>query len=267
MAQRSLLFVPGSRPDRFEKALAASADLICIDLEDAVSPDQKESARSATCDWLTQRDDISTACVRINPPGTDLGSADLDALAKVPGLSLLMIPKVTTPDQVEAVATRFPTVRLIALIESPVGVIAAPAIAAARGVTALMFGGADFSAEMGCEMTWEPLLAARGQLALAAASCSIGLIDVPYLDVTDNAGLEQETRAVRSMGFTAKAAIHPAQVSTINAVFSPSPAQLEWARSVVDAVGGDENLIAVVNGKFIDRPVILQARHILAQSD
>lgn len=268
MTLRSLLFVPGSRPDRFHKALASGADLVCIDFEDAVLPESKVEARSRVVDWLGEQRELSQLCVRVNPPLGELGTQDVAALAEVEGLAWIMLPKVSAEREVRQVAERLPGVGIIALIESPAGVLRAPAIATADpALRAIMFGGADFCAEMGCDMAWEPLLAARGQLALVAGAAGLKLIDVPFMDVKDAEGLETETRAVLSLGFSAKAAIHPKQVPVINRVFSPTEEQIAWARSVIDAVKDDENAAGVVNGKFVDRPIILRARHVLSQGD
>jgi citrate lyase beta subunit len=265
---RSLLFVPGSRPDRFDKALAAGADVVCIDLEDAVSPDAREVARKSLQHWLAGCADPAAVCVRINPPESPAGVHDLAALAAgavSPGL--LMVPKCEQPAALRAVAEHLPGTRLIALVESPLGVLNAAAIAGAcEQVVALMFGAADFSATAGCEMAWESLLYARSHLVLAAAAAGCQVIDVPFMDIADHEGLRAETQRVQHLGYTGKAAIHPAQVAVIHAAQRPPPEAVAWARRVLDAVAGDETRTAVVDGAFVDRPLVLRARRILARA-
>ena len=176
MSLRSLLFVPGNRPDRFGKALSAGADIVCIDLEDAVPPAEKATARATVTDWLPQADGHPRVCVRINAPDSAAGKEDIQALAaaKAPP-AWVMIPKVAAAADILAAAKPLPDAQLIALVESPGGVLGCAASATASPqLRALMFGGADFSAEMNCAMEWEPLLAARSQLARAAHAAGTG---------------------------------------------------------------------------------------------
>ena len=269
MSLRSLLFVPGNRPDRFGKALAAGADIVCIDLEDAVPPAEKATARATVIDWLPQANAPHKVCVRINAPDSAAGGEDIQALTAAPARpAWVMVPKVAGAADILAVAKPLPQVRLIALIESPGGVLTSAASATASPqLGALMFGGADFSAETHCAMAWEPLLAARCQLAMAAHAAGLELIDMPYLDIQDTAGLARETQAVKSLGFTAKAALHPQQVDTINGVFAPDAEAVAWARAVIAAVDDDDTATAVVEGQFVDRPVIRRARRIVQLAD
>lgn len=262
---RSLLFVPGARPDRFDKAVAAGPDIVAIDLEDAVLQNQKAEAREAVINYLNASSDTSKLCVRINGMSTEHALADLSALsASKAKPALVMIPKVESVEEVQLAARLLAGVRLIALIETPIGVLNAVNIAGThKNLCGLMFGGADFSVAMGSDMSWDALLHARGQLALAAKIHGLDMIDVPYLDIQNEAGLRAETAAIKAMGFTGKAAIHPSQVAPINAVFSPSEAEIANARAIVEAYENCGDGALLVNNKLVDEPVVVQARRTL----
>jgi len=260
---RSLLFVPGSRPDRFAKALAAGADLICIDLEDAVLPDNKKEARQAVVDFIQQGH--KHICVRINPLSTSLGKEDLAALANVQP-DYIMLAKCANQQEIEQANQQLSSAantQLIGLIETIEGLENAKDIAKAERMSALMFGGADMSAELRCDFTYEALLFVRSQLVVAAANANINMIDVPYIDLKKPEGLSDETRKVRALGYTGKAAIHPNQIKNIHDAFMPSQQQVLFAQEVINAVDGPDVGVVVVNGRMIDRPIILASQRIL----
>lgn len=264
--RRSLLFVPGARPERFEKAMAAGADAICIDLEDAVPPDAKEAARRAAYDFLTAGSGWTEVMVRLNSPRTPAGLADLLALVESDAMpAALMVPKVDEAGELRLIReVTGGAFDLVPVIESAEGLLNAAAICAAEGVTAALFGGADFSGDIGAELSFEPMLHARATLVVAAKRAGIELIDVPYLDVEDAAGLAAETARVKAMGFTARAAIHPRQVAAINEVFTPSAEEVAEAHALVEvfkaACGGP----ALYKGKMVEAPVIKAAERTLA---
>lgn len=261
---RSLLFVPGSKPGRFEKALNAGADLVCIDLEDAVLPSDKLTAREAVINAV--RHFGRQLCVRVNPLSSPLGVDDLLSLAKVQP-QFVMLAKCDSVEHIDRACELLENTetRIIALIETIEGLAQAANIAARSDrVTALMFGGADLSAELRCDFTYEPLLHVRSQLVLAAASAGKDLIDVPFVNIKDDAGLLAETQKIKALGFTAKAAIHPCQINTIHRAFCPTDAQIEKARAIQNAVNGQDDAgVVVVNGQMVDRPIILAAKRTL----
>lgn len=260
---RSLLFVPGSRPERFEKALNAGADMICIDLEDAVLPKDKVAARQEVVSFIQQHADI---CVRINPTSTDTGMQDLAALsANKP--AAVMLAKCDSAEDVELAQQLLgcQQTNIIPLIETINGLENAADIAAASdAVKAMMLGGADMAAELGCDFSYEPLLFVRSQMVMAAAKAGVSLIDVPFVDIKDQAGLEQETRKVKALGFSAKAAIHPNQIQSIHQAFMPTQAQIDYAQAVMDAVDSPDAGVVVVKGRMVDRPIILASQRVLA---
>lgn len=261
MKLRSLLFVPGARPERFDKARAAGADAVCIDLEDAVPPDGKDAAREAVAAYIVGASDVG---VRINAVETAWGSADIAALASGARPRFVMIPKAANAETIAMVHTALGAADVIPIIETAEGLRNAWEIAAAPGVIAVLFGGVDYSADIGAELSWEPMLFARGALAAACGRARKPLLDVPYLDVDDEAGLLDSTRRVRAMGFTGRACIHPKQIGGVHAAFAPSASEVARARQVVaafeDAAGGP----ALLDGKLIELPVVLHARRVLA---
>jgi len=256
MTYRSLLFVPGSRPDRFERAAVAGADAVCIDLEDAVAPDGKDAARPAAVAALDGR-----FGVRVNAVGSPEGDADLEALAGATPV-FVMIPKAASASDIAAVraATAAP---LWPIVESAQGLFAAWDIAAAPGVAGVLFGGADFAADLGCTMEWEPLFHARGVLAAACARAGVELLDVPHLDIADEADLIASTRRIKAMGFTGRACIHPVQIEPVHTVFMPTGAEIAHARRVVDAFVAAGGGAALLDGKLIEKPLIRAARRVL----
>ena len=266
LAATSLLFVPGSRADRFAKARAAGAGLTIIDLEDAVAPGEKESARSAALAQFA--DNASGWALRINALTTAAGITDLAALiAAVTMPAALLVPMVEAATEVEVVAkalgARCPA--LIPLIETPRGLRHAVAIAAVPGVTAVMFGGGDFAGELGVALAWEPLLGARQSVVLAAAEARVAAIDVPFLGLDDPAGLEHECRAAKALGFHAKAAIHPAQLAAIEAAFVPSAAEIAEAEEAIAAYAAGGERAIRFKGRMLEAPVVKRYRAVLSR--
>ena len=272
--RRSILFVPAARPDRFPKALATGADAVCLDLEDGVSIDQKAAAREQALVLLADRPEARAEVVlRINEPASDLGERDLGALLAA-GVrpDALMVPKVGGPDTLRALerrlAGRLDGLPLYAQIETAAGLAAAEPIATASPNVAVMFFGAvDLSAELGCAIEWDALLYARSRVVAAAALTGADAMDTPFMDVGAPDRLADEAAAVRRLGFTGKAAIHPIQVAPIQAAFSPDEETLAWARRIVAAYEANEGGVLLVDGKLIERPVIASAERILAIAD
>jgi len=267
--RRCLLFVPGSRPERFEKAIATGVDQVCIDLEDAVASDDKDSAREVTFEFLA-RVPVSRSEVglRLNPLGTDLGRRDLEALADS-GLApaFVMLPKVETVSELEDADAALDGrgTALIAQIETPRGLLDARALAAATPrLQALMFGGFDFIVALRGRACWESFFQPRVQLALIAAEAGIGCIDVPFLDIRDEDGLVAESDRVIALGFTAKAAIHPAQVDPIQQRYLPTADELARARRVIEALASSGGSAVQLDGKLVDRPIEIAAERALA---
>lgn len=263
MTYRSLLFVPGTRPDRFGKALDAGADAVCIDLEDAVPPAGKGEARAAALAFLAQP---RTAVVglRINGVRTLEGLKDLVALAESGARpDFLMIPKVAAPEDLLTAGEVLPGLALWPVVESAEGLRRAFEICAAPGVAGALFGGADLSADLGSTMEWDALLLGRGTLIAACGRAGVASLDVPHLNIADPDDLSASTLRAKALGFTGRSCIHPAQVAAVNAAYTPSPAEIERAQRVVEAFDAAGGAAALLDGKLIELPVIRAARRVL----
>ena len=264
----NFLFVPGNRPERFEKAASAGADLICIDLEDSVPADKKDEARESVLDALTVLD-RSTTAVRINGLKTRSGLNDLLSLAdcnKSP--SIVLLPMIESAAEVE-IAHAILGQRvdgLIPLIETVKGLRNGDAIAAADGVAGMMFGGGDFSAELGTKLEWEPLLVARSQFVMCCASANVSAIDVPYIDMSDEVGLREECEKAKALGFQAKAAIHPKQLSEIQQVMQPSAEEIVEAKEAIAAYDAAGGKAISHNGRMLEAPVMQRYRRLVASA-
>jgi citrate lyase beta subunit len=268
---RSLLFAPGSDRRKLEKALTSAADGVVCDLEDAVAPRDKDSARETVGAALAAADETRdpgsapARLVRVN--GAD-STWFADDLAFVAGLSLdaLVLPK-ASPDAVTALGPDGPPV--VAIVETAIGVRQAFDIARQARVAALVLGSIDLGAEMGLEPRADGLeiLYARSKVAVDSAAAGLrGPFDVVHVDFEDTAGLEEQCRLARALGFRGKACIHPSQLETINRVFSPSADEISWARGVVEAFESQDAGVLAVNGAMVDRPVVERARRVLREA-
>jgi citrate lyase beta subunit len=263
---RSLLFVPAHRPERFDKAIAAKADSVCIDMEDAVPlPDRPVGRENLRSFFKTPRAGGPAVGVRMNCVRSIDGARDLDALSQMSGIDFIMVPKVDHSHELAIVEEVFAgKVPLWPIMESAKGFRNVWAIAAAPNVHGIVFGAADFSSDVRCEMEWEPLLVARGTLASACAAAEIELLDVPHIDVHDTEGLIASTKRVRAMGFTGRACIHPGQVAEVNRIFSPSDTELTQARRVMEAFEKAHGAATLLDGRLVERPQIRAAQRILS---
>ncbi len=269
--RRSLLFFPASRPDRFEKALAAGADSVCIDLEDAVAPGDKDAARRVAWRLIAaEPPERAGVVLRINSPRSAEGLRDLLALLGAsPAPLVLLLPKVESPEEVswveELLSPAHPGLRLLPMIETVRGVAAASEIAlASPRVDLLMLGGVDLAAETGSSMSWESLLYARTKLLYAAAGAGVDALDTVNVDVADTAALAREARAAAGLGFTGKAAIHPSQIDPIHRAFSPSEEEVRRARGIVDAYEAAGGGVLLLEGRLVELPVVRRAQRTLA---
>ena len=259
---RSYLFVPGNRPERFAKACAAGAHAVILDLEDAVPPAKKVAARAAVAGWLTARQPVY---LRINAADTEWFVDDL-ALCALPGVAGIVLPKAErVADIARLTAAGAPAI--LPLIESARGFWNLHAIATAPEVQRLVFGTIDFSFDMGMEEGPTQLLPFRSQLVLVSR---VAGIDAPVDGVTtalDDVDLiGADTRRARGLGFGGKLCIHPKQVTHVNRGFAPSADALAWARRVHDAAAASNGAAVAVDGKMVDRPVILIAQQMLEEA-
>jgi citrate lyase subunit beta/citryl-CoA lyase len=256
----SFLFVPGDRPDRFDKANRSGASVVIVDLEDAVATQDKSVARAAVTDWLTHG---GRACVRINAAGTRHHDDDVAALADMPGLVAVMLPKADAESTAEVV-NRCP-VPVVALIESAAGIATAPQIAAHSGVSRIAFGHLDYALDIGANPTRTAMLTARSALVLASRLAGLpGPIDGVTTVLDDPDTLAADLHHAQELGMTGKLLIHPAQVVVTNAAFRPDHDAVRWAEGVVAA--GRAGRAVSVNGEMVDAPVLARAHAILRRS-
>lgn len=265
---RSYLFVPGHRPERFDKALASGADAVILDLEDAVPPDAKDAARQAVAAWLLQRNRPGTGpevLVRLNACGTAQHAADVAAC--VCGVDGVVLPKSETADDLAALAQALPGAALLPLVETAAGLAASLALASVPGVQRLVFGTIDFQHDLGIEGDGEELLWFRSQLVLNSRLAGKGApVDGVSTALDEPAQILSEARRARRLGLGAKLCIHPRQIAPVHEAFAPTAAQLEWARRVLEAARASGGAAVALDGAMVDRPVILRAEALLSQA-
>jgi citrate lyase subunit beta/citryl-CoA lyase len=257
------LYVPGDRPHVVAKALACGADVVVIDLEDAVAPDRKVYAREATADLLSEPRPARVH-VRVNALEAPWAAADLRAVTALPGVSGLRLPKVTYAEEVVRVAeaTGLP---VYALLETALGIEHAYAIASAhpslRGVS---LGEADLRADLGVRedagLDW-----CRSRVVVAARAA--GLAPPPqsvHPDIRDLAGLAASCAHGRSLGFLGRAAIHPRQLPVIERAYLPTEEEIEQAETIVKAATEEQGALALPDGRFVDAAVVAAAQRTLS---
>jgi citrate lyase subunit beta/citryl-CoA lyase len=260
---RSLLFVPGDRPDRFDKAQASGCDAVILDLEDAVGPEEKDAARTAVSGWLEAG---GTAVVRINAVGTPWYDQDVAMLAGRG--ATVMLPKAERAEEVTALLTDLgPASGVVALVETAAGVLGVAGLCTAPGLLRVAFGSVDLGAQLGVDPEHAPAMAGPRSV-LVIASAAVGLpapIDAPSLDLSGPGGRAgEEALAALATGFGAKLCVHPNQVAAVNEAFTPSSDELDRAREIVAAAG--QGGVVRVRGRMVDKPVIERAARLLEQS-
>ena len=270
--RRSFIFTPGLRPDMFPKALASGADIVCVELEDGVAPKDKNVARGHAISLFEapQASDGVERILRINCLREAFGIADLQAvLATDSPPPALMLPKVKSPEEIimidDLLTERGHNTRLHIIIETNAALERAFEIARCSSrIDALFFGGVDMAAELRCESTWESLLYARSRVVHAAASAGLDVIDVPYLDLEDEAGMLIAARQAKELGFCGKGSVHPKQIKGLNEVFTPTPEEITRAQQITEAFEKADTALVVINGKLIEKPVLREMYRILA---
>lgn len=269
MSPRTYLFVPGNRPERYAKAYASGADAVVLDLEDAVAPAAKDEAREAVARWSREAPEADRArvVVRINDAHSSAIADDLRLLrhAHITGV---MLPKAESAAQVSAVRAAVPGARVFALIESACGISNLQQVASADGVACLVFGTLDYALDLDLDITdgSEALVPAASALAIASR---VAGLPAPVAGITPQLDDEQRLLAdlawSRRHGFGAKLCIHPRQIAPVHAALAPSAPALDWARRVLAAEAASPGA-AQLDGRMIDRPVVLQAQRTLQRA-
>lgn len=282
--RRSMLFLPGNTPNILQNGDALGADAVIFDLEDAVAPDQKDAARILARNTMTYLDFSGVEIiVRINSVDTDFWKKDLETILPLKP-ALIMPPKSSCAEDVLTVDAYMSqlehrlgfarnTVRLIPLIETALGVENAYQIASCTPrVAAIFLGGEDLTADLQCKRTKESqeIEYARSRMVCAARAAGVDVYDTPFTDVNDDEGIRIDAEKAKSLGFTGKSAISPRHVPVINAVFSPSQRDIDYAYEVMEAIrrGKEEGRGAVaLRGKMIDAPVVSRAKRVIETAE
>ncbi|TDD68226.1 CoA ester lyase [Jiangella aurantiaca] len=269
----TLLYVPADRPGRAEKALASSADVVILDLEDAVAPSAKAAARSGAASVLSVVDGRDVQ-VRVNAPGTPWGADDLALVAGLPPSVSVRVPKVASPDDVAAVRSVVGDRPVHVLLETAAGVEAAFDIASAPGVASIGLGEADLASDLGLSGPGveDGLAWCRQRLVVAARAAGLPAPAMAvWTDLADTDGLAASCVRGRGLGFVGRAAIHPKQLPVIEAAFRPPPDEVARAEEVVAAVeaaaAAGYGTAVLPGGRFLDVAMVDQARRVLALAD
>ncbi|MGE2836492.1 HpcH/HpaI aldolase/citrate lyase family protein [Mycobacterium sp. SMC-4] len=258
---RTFLFVPANRPDRFSKAVASQADVVILDLEDAVPESEKLIAREHARTWLAAG---NAAVVRVNAAGTKWHEDDIRMVAS--SSAALMLPKADDVGAIESFAEIGPQSPIIPLIETSRGILTASSLCMVTAVVRVALGHIDLAGELGVNPDdREALLFARSTLIAASAAANLAPpVDGVTTSWSDAARLADDARYAKKLGMSAKLCIHPAQVIPVDTALAPSRDEVAWAKRVVGAVCEDRGAVAI-DGAMVDLPVVNRARRILAE--
>jgi citrate lyase subunit beta/citryl-CoA lyase len=261
---RTYLFVPATRIERVPKALAAGADAVIVDFEDAVSPADKRPAREAAARGFPN---ASSVFIRVNGPDTEWFEEDLKLCGAL-GVRGVVVPKAETSEQMRHAASRLQRdAILLPLVETGRGFANADALCAVPGVQRLVFGSIDFQLDLGITGDREELLYFRSALVLASKLAQLQPpVDGVTVDIEAIERVRDDTLYAKRLGFGGKLCIHPKQIGPVNDCFYPNADEVAWAQRVVDAAGAAEGGAVQVDGKMVDRPVLLKAQQILRDS-
>ena len=282
--RRSMLFLPGNNPNMLINGNCLGADAVIFDLEDAVSPDQKDAARILVRNTMRYMDFRGCeTIVRINSVDTAYWQKDIDMILPYKP-ALLLLPKAGTPADVLAVDAYMRetehklgmaenTVGLMPLIETALGVENAFAIAScSKRVQALFLGAEDLTADLQCKRTKasREIEYARTRLVVAARAAGVQVYDTPFTDVNDDEGIVEDAKLAKALGFSGKASISPRHVEVINSVFSPTEKEVDYAYEVMEAIATakaqGKGAIAL-HGKMIDAPIVARAQQTIAMAE
>lgn len=282
--RRSLLFLPGNNPNMLINAGYLGTDAVIFDLEDAVSPAEKDAARILIRNTMRNMDfENQETIVRINAIDTDFFKADLDAIMPEKP-NMILLPKTGTPQDIltvdgyiteleEKLGLDMGSTGIMALIETALGVENAYAIAAcSKRVKAILLGAEDLTADLQCVRTKEgkEIEYARSRVVVAARAAGIDVYDTPFTDVNDDEGIITDAAFAKSLGFSGKAAISPRHIEAINNIFSPTQEEIDYAYEVIDAINlakqQGKGAIAL-RGKMIDAPIVARAERTIAMAE
>ena len=281
---RSLMFIPGSNEKLLSKGLDAGADALIFDLEDSVSPDQKAQARIMVKDTLLKNPTQKTV-VRINAIGTDFWTEDLKVTLEG-NPDAVMLPKAGTPEDIKTLVEAIDSIKvekglegdgnnpeIIPLIETALGLENAYSIATSSDrISGMLLGGEDLTADLGCKRTREgyEIFYARSRMVACGRAAGVEIYDTPFTDTRDEEGIQIDAQTAKSLGFSGKACITPRHIDVINEAFSPTQADIEYAKAVIEAIEEAEREgrgVVALNGKMIDAPVVSRAKQVLEAAE
>ncbi len=262
---RSMLFVPGSQPQRFDKAYVTSADMVIIDLEDAVAITDKDIARNYIAGWLSADKRVA---IRVNAIGTQWFEDDIN-LCVMEGVGAVVLPKAEQIEDIQRIRHIVgPDKAILPLVETAIGLSNAVFLAKEQGVQRLLFGSIDFQLDLGISGEKEELLHFRSQLVLASRLAGLtGPVDGVCTVLDDAVLLNQDVSYAKKLGFSGKLCIHPKQVDVVNDGFMPTLAEIVWARAVIEAMDAADGAAVAVDGKMVDKPVLLRAQRVLEHAE
>jgi citrate lyase subunit beta/citryl-CoA lyase len=275
--RRTMLFMPGNNPGMLQNAGILGADSIILDLEDAVSLTEKDSARILVREAIKNIDYINVeVVVRVNPFTTEFAQQDIDVIARVKP-DALMIPKATEEElaAIGDILTNIEaeegfekgSIKLLPIVETAYGVENVyNIIKSCDRIVGVLLGGEDLTSDLGIKRTkeGEEVFYARNRVAIACRAMKVDSIDTPFTDTNDFQGLEKDTRKAKSLGLTGKAAINPRQIDTIHAVYAPTSEEIKYAKRVLEAMEEAEKEgkgVFSLDGKMVDAPVINRAKN------
>ncbi|MEO9820496.1 MAG: CoA ester lyase [Paracoccaceae bacterium] len=269
---RSVLYIPASKPRALDKARNLPIDAIIFDLEDAVSQDEKIAARATLAEALSAGGyGNRLKIVRVNGHDTEWGADDIKAVAEMKP-DVLLIPKVSSPSDLDIVVKLAPDLPLWAMMETPKGMLNAAAIAAHPALEGMVMGTNDLAKELQTRFRQDrlPLVTGLGLCLLAAKAEGLAIVDGVYNAFKDDEGLRAECDQGRDMGFDGKTLIHPAQISIANSAFAPTSEEIDLARRQIEAfdqIQASGQGVAVVDGRIVENLHVATAREILAQAE
>tara|TARA_Y100000590_G_scaffold79789_1_gene88591 strand:- start:12546 stop:13367 length:822 start_codon:yes stop_codon:yes gene_type:complete len=250
----SPLFVPANKLEWIQKAESSEADGLIIDLEDSVPEEYKKETREALADYLSSTEITKPFFIRINPMNTSHGEKDINIFKEtVKSFKGLIIPKIEDPVEIASLNKE---IKVVLLIETPLALENLSLLSQSDNVIGLALGGADLSAELGSDMSWDSLLMARSMIVLQASKNGLLTIDSPFMQINDEKLLAEESWKAKSIGFNSKFAIHPKQAKIIKERFLPTKEEIEEAEKIIEAYSNSKGGAISVDGKMVDEPIV-----------
>jgi (S)-citramalyl-CoA lyase len=262
--RRSFIFTPPLEPKMFDKAVLSGSDIVCLELEDGISPKDKKAARQIAINIINDKKNVKgiEKIIRINSIREKFGLDDIRAILESNiQPDGIMVPKVKSPEEILILESLFEekghNTKFHIIIETNEGLKNVLDIAAcSKRIEALFFGAVDMSAELRCKNDWNNLLFARSKIVHAAALNRIDVIDVPFLNLQDTEQMKIEAYKAKDLGFSGKGAIHPKQIKVLNDIFTPTLEEVNKAKKIIDIFNKSSVGLVVYEGKLIEKPVL-----------